>query len=167
MKFWTKIVKFWYFKVKNPKIRVGSHGGFRWVFRRYNLTVETLSGNWKAIWTASEHPFGYLLSSKDDDNIIGFCQTIYEVGALLTTDQGFVNDIQNALKKYSSRLEKKAAKDIVEDETEEKIALEAEKQVQEAIGMSRKERRDVNRRFRKAKASLARISQQDDDKGAI
>lgn len=152
MKFWTKIVKFWYFKVKNPKIRVGSHGGFRWVFRRYNLTVETLSGNWKAIWTASEHPFGYLLSSKDDDNIIGFCQTIYEVGALLTTDQGFVNDIQKALKKYSSRLEKKAAKDIVEDETEENIALEAEKQVQEAIGMSRKERkkreRDINKRFK-------------------
>lgn len=154
MKFWTKIVKFWYFKVKNPKIRVGSHGGFRWVFRRYNLTVETLSGNWKAIWTASEHPFGYLLSSKDDDNIIGFFQTIYEVGALLTTDQGFVNDIQKALKKYSSRLEKKAAKDIVEDETEEKIALEAEKQVQEIVEMPKKDRRkverDINKRFKES-----------------
>lgn len=153
--------------MRNPIVREGEHGGFKWRFRRFTLEISTLSGNWKAKWTAAEHPYGYLLAGSGDENIEGFAQTMYEVGMLLTTDQGFVNDIQKALKKYSSRLEKKAAKDIVEDETEEKIALEAEKQVQEAIGMSRKERRDVNRRFRKAKASLARISQQDDDKGAI
>ena len=153
--------------MRNPIVREGEHGGFKWRFRRFTLEISTLSGNWKAKWTAAEHPYGYLLAGSGDENIEGFAQTMYEVGMLLTTDQGFVNDIQKALKKYSSRLEKKAAKDIVEDETEEKIALEEEKQVQEAIGMSRKERRDVNRRFRKAKASLARISQQDDDKGAI
>lgn len=153
--------------MRNPIVREGEHGGFKWRFRRFTLEISTLSGNWKAKWTAAEHPYGYLLAGSGDENIEGFAQTMYEVGMLLTTDQGFVNDIQKALRKYSSRLEKKAAKDIVEDETEEKIALEAEKQVQEAIGMSRKERRDVNRRFRKAKASLARISQQDDDKGAI
>lgn len=140
--------------MRNPIVREGEHGGFKWRFRRFTLEISTVSDNWRARWTAAEHPFGYLLSSKDDDNIIGFCQTIYEVGALLTTDQGFVNDIQKALKKYSSRLEKKAAKDIVEDETEEKIALEEEKQVQEAIGMSRKERkkreRDINKRFKES-----------------
>lgn len=135
-KLWLKIVRFWYFKVRNPKIRVGAHGGFRWVFRRYNFTVETLSGNWKASWTTSEHPFGYLLSSKTDDNIIGFCQTMYEVGMLLTTDQGFVNDIQKALKKYSARIEKKAK--VVEDEIEEKVAIEEEKQVQEYVERKRK-----------------------------
>lgn len=153
--------------MRNPIVREGEHGGFKWRFRRFTLEISTLSGNWKAKWTAAEHPYGYLLAGSGDENIEGFAQTMYEVGMLLTTDQGFVNDIQKALRKYSSRLEKKAAKDIVEDETEEKIALEEEKQVQEAIGMSRKERRDVNRRFRKAKASLARILQQDDDKGAI
>lgn len=151
-KLWLKIVRFWYFKVRNPKIRVGAHGGFRWVFRRYNFTVETLSGNWKASWTASEHPFGYLLSSKDDTNIIGFCQTVYEVGMLLTTDQGFVNDIQKAMKKYSSRLEKQAK--VNEDETEEKIALEGEAAIQKHIEMPEKARRkaekDIDRRFKKA-----------------
>lgn len=162
-----KLRKWWWFSVKNPVIRKGESSAFRWKFRRFTMELGTKSENWSAKWTAAEHPYGYLVSGKDDVNIIGFCQTMYEIGMLLTTDQGFVNDIQKALKKYSSRLEKKAAKDIVEDETEEKIALEEEKQVQEAIGMSRKERRDVNRRFRKAKASLARISQQDDDKGAI
>lgn len=163
----TKFKKWWWFTMRNPIVREGEHGGFKWRFRRFTLEISTLSGNWKARWTAAEHPYGYLLAGSGDENIEGFAQTMYEVGMLLTTDQGFVNDIQKALRKYSSRLEKKAAKDIVEDETEEKIALEEEKQVQEAIGMSRKERRDVNRRFRKAKASLARISQQDDDKGAI
>lgn len=140
--------------MRNPIVREGEHGGFKWRFRRFTLEISTVSDNWRARWTAAEHPFGYLLSSKDDDNIIGFCQTIYEVGALLTTDQGFVNDIQKALKKYSSRLEKKAAKDIVEDETEEKIALEAEKQVQEHIELPRKERkkreRDINKRFKES-----------------
>lgn len=138
--------------MRNPIVREGEHGGFKWKFRRFTLEISTLSGNWRARWTAAEHPYGYLLAGSGDENIEGFAQTMYEVGMLLTTDQGFVNDIQKALKKYSSRLEKKAAKDIVEDETEEKIALEAEKQVQEHIELPRKERkkreRDINKRFK-------------------
>lgn len=138
--------------MRNPIVREGEHGGFKWRFRRFTLEISTLSGNWKAKWTAAEHPYGYLLAGSGDENIEGFAQTMYEVGMLLTTDQGFVNDIQRALKKYSSRLEKKAAKDVVEDETEEKIALEAEKQVQEIVEMPKKERRkverDINKRFK-------------------
>jgi hypothetical protein len=148
----TKFKKWWWFSMRNPIVREGEHGGFKWRFRRFTLEISTLSGNWKAKWTAAEHPYGYLLAGSGDENIEGFAQAMYEVGMLLTTDQGFVNDIQKALKKYSSRLEKKAAKDIVEDETEEKIALEAEKQVQEHIELPRKERkkreRDINKRFK-------------------
>lgn len=140
--------------MRNPIVREGEHGGFKWRFRRFTLEISTLSGNWRARWTAAEHPYGYLLAGSGDENIEGFAQTMYEVGMLLTTDQGFVNDIQKALKKYSSRLEKKAAKDIVEDETDEKIALEAEKQVQEHIELPRKERkkreRDINKRFKES-----------------
>ena len=127
--------------MRNPIVREGEHGGFKWRFRRFTLEISTLSGNWKAKWTAAEHPYGYLLAGSGDENIEGFAQTMYEVGMLLTTDQGFVNDIQKALRKYSSRLEKKAAKDIVEDETEEKIALDEEKQVQEHIELPRKDRK--------------------------
>ena len=140
--------------MRNPIVREGEHGGFKWRFRRFTLEISTVSDNWRARWTAAEHPYGYLLAGSGDENIEGFAQTMYEVGMLLTTDQGFVNDIQKALKKYSSRLEKKAAKDIVEDETEEKIALEAEKQVQEHIELPRKERkkreRDINKRFKES-----------------
>ena len=140
--------------MRNPIVREGEHGGFKWRFRRFTLEISTLSGNWKAKWTAAEHPYGYLLAGSGDENIEGFAQTMYEVGMLLTTDQGFVNDIQKALRKYSSRLEKKAAKDIVEDETEEKIALDEEKQVQEHIELPRKDRkkreRDINKRFKES-----------------
>ena len=148
----TKFKKWWWFSMRNPIVREGEHGGFKWRFRRFTLEISTVSDNWRARWTAAEHPYGYLLAGSGDENIEGFAQTMYEVGMLLTTDQGFVNDIQKALKKYSSRLEKKAAKDIVEDETEEKIALEAEKQVQEHVELPRKERkkveRDINKRFK-------------------
>ena len=128
---WLKIRKWWLFTMRNPVVRAGKTEAFQWKFRRFDMEVRTFSGNWSAKWTAAEYPYGYLLAGKDDANIIGFCQTMFEVGMLLTTDQKFVNDIQKALQKYSARVEKSAK--VVEDETEEKIALEFEKQVQEHI----------------------------------
>lgn len=144
-KIWTKIVKWWYFHIANPVVRKGEAGGFRWVFRRFDLTIETLSGNFKAKFVADEHPYGYLAVGKDDTNIHGFALTMYEIGKLLTTDQGFVDDVQKAIVKYRKRLEKQAAGEVVEDETEEKIALETEKQIQEVVEMPKKERRKYER----------------------
>ena len=153
-KIWTKIQKAWYFNCANPVIRKGEQGGFKWVFRRFWLEISTVSGNFKARWTADEHPYGYLLAGKSDDNIIGFCQMVYMLSKTLTTDQGLVNDVRKAVDKYRKRLEKEAAKGVVEDETEEKIAIEEVKQVQELVEMPKKERRkyerDVDGRFRKA-----------------
>lgn len=147
-----KIQKWWLFNVANPVIRKGEHGGFKWKFRRFWLEVETLSGNWKARWTAAEHPYGYLLAGRDDDNIEGFSQFMYEVGMLLTTDQGFVDDVAKAVKKYDARLQKSAK--VEDDETEEKMALEEVKQVQEVVEMPKKERKkvekDIDKRFKKA-----------------
>lgn len=148
----SKVQKWWLFNVANPVIRKGEHGGFKWKFRRFWLEVETLSGNWKARWTAAEHPYAYLLASKDDSQIEGFCQIVYSVGMLLTTEQGFVNDVVKALKKYDVRLQKSAK--VEDDETEEKMALEEVKQVQELVEKPKKERRkaekDIDKRFKKA-----------------
>lgn len=139
----NKIRKWWWFSVRNTTVRKGEKGGFKWKFRRFWLEVSTLSGNWSAKWTAAEHPYGYLLAGKDDANIEGFCQTMYEIGMLLTTDQGFVDDIQKAIRKYSTRLEKQA--NVEEDEFEEKIALENEKQVQEYVEKPRRHRTRADR----------------------
>lgn len=154
MKIKEKILKFWWFRFRNPVIRKGEAGGFKWKFRRFNLTIETLSGNFKAKFMADAHPYAYLLASQGDENIHGFCQTVYLLSKTLTTDQGLVDDVSKAIAKYNKRLQKKAASGVVEDETEEKIALETEKEIQEHIELPSKERKKVERgidgRFKKA-----------------
>lgn len=151
-----KIRKWWYFHVQNPVVRKGESkdGAFRWTFRRFWLEIETLSGNFKAKYVADEHPYAYLLQGATDDNIEGFCQLMYVLGKTLTTDQGLANDVGKAISKYQKRLEKRAAGEVVEDETEEKIALETEKAIQKHIELPKNERRKVERgidgRFKKA-----------------
>lgn len=151
---WKKIQTWFWFTFRNPKVRQGESGGFKWCFRRLSMEIETLSGNFKAKFTAAEHPYGYLLAGNNDDNIVGFCEFMYMLSQLLTRDQGLVNDVRKAISKYEKRVEKQAAGDVVEDETQEKIALEEVKQVQEYVEMPKKERkkrdRDVNGRFVKA-----------------
>lgn len=149
-----KILKWFWFTFKNPVVRKGESGGFRWCFRRFDLTIETLSGNFKAKFMADENPYGVLVGCENEEILHGYCAILYQVGKLLTTDAGFVSDIQKAMSKYDKRLQKKAASEVVEDETEEKIALETEKQIQEVVEMPKKERRKYERgvdgRFRKA-----------------
>lgn len=157
-KFSDKIKTFWLFNLQNPVVRKGEAGGFKWCFKRFWLDIETVSGNFKARFTAAENPYAYLLASDDDSQVDGFCQILYSVGMLLTTDQEFVDSITKALRDYDKRLNKKAASEVAEDETEEKIALEEVKQVQEFVEMDRKEQkkreRDVNGRFVKAVKDL-------------
>ena len=146
----SRFSKIWWFTFRNPVVRKGENGGFKWCFRRLNMTIETLSGNFKASFTADEHPYAYLLAGKDDSNIIGFCQMIYTLGKLLTTDQGLVDGIQKELRKYEKRLEKTEP-----DPTDSEEAAIAEvKAVQEYVEASPKEKkqreRDSNGRFKKA-----------------
>jgi len=151
-----RLQTWWWFTFKNPVIRKGESGGFKWTFRRLEMEIRTVSGNFKAKFTAAEHPYAYLLSGKTNDNIVGFCEMLYSIGMLLTTDQGFVNDIAKAVQKYEKRLQK--ANPVVDDETEEKIALEEVKQVQEYVDAEPKEQkkreRDVNGRFKKVVKDL-------------
>ena len=147
-----KIKKFWYFKMANPVVREGDAGGFRWKFRRFDLTIETLSGNFRCKFTAAEHPYAYLIAGKTDENIIGFCQMLYYLGMVITTDQGLVDDIKKAYSKYEKRASKSA--NVAEDEVEEKIAIEQVKKVTDYAEKTGKERRktekEIDKRFKKA-----------------
>lgn len=144
--------------MQNPSVRKGEVGAFKFNFRRYDLIISTLSENFKVRFTADNAPYGYLLAGKDDTNIHGFSQILYEVGKLLTTEQKFADDIQKAIVNYNSRLNKKAASEVKEDELEEKVAIEEVKQVQEYVEASPKERkareRDANGRFKKVARDL-------------
>lgn len=150
MSFKDKFLKWWYFHLANPVVRKGESGGFKWRFRRFWLDIWTVSENFKVRFTADKDPYGYLLAGKDDTNIHGFAATMYNVGKLLTTDQGFVNDIQKAFDKYEKRL----AKTELEDESGEEAAIAEVKAVQEYVDapkkVQRKMERDANGRFKKA-----------------
>lgn len=130
-------------------MRKGEAGGFKWVFRRFWLEIETKSGNFKARFTAAEHPYGYLLAGKDDKNIEGYCQMLYMVAMLLTTDQGFVDDVRKAIGKYNKRLEA-----VKPEQDGEEAAIAEVREVQKHIELPKKERRkverDINGRFKKA-----------------
>lgn len=130
MKLFDKIRRFYLFHLANPVVRKGEKGGFKWCFRRYWLDIETVSGNFKARFTASEHPYAYLLSGEDDANALGFCEMLYFVSHTITTDQQLVNEIGDALHAYEKRLEKKENPDA--DEPEE-VALEEVKQIYEKV----------------------------------
>lgn len=143
---WKKIVRWWYFKVNNPIVRSGEHGGFKWCFRRFWLDIETDSGNFKARFMAGEHPYAYLLSGKSDENIEGFCQMVYSVGMLLTSDQGLVDDVRKAFQKYAKRKEKERTLEEESRGSEDTTAIEEVKVVQEYLEKPKRERRKEDRK---------------------
>lgn len=150
-----KIQKFWYFKVKNPVVQKGEGRGFKYVFRRFDMTIETVSGNWKMRVRADEHPYCYLLSGckrGDITNLLGFAETMYFLNATLTREQALVDDVQKALRKYEKRLMK--TESAPDDAEEEALAMAEVKGVQEYVEASPKERRKMDRetngRFKKA-----------------
>lgn len=147
MSIFEKIQTWWYLHLANPVVREGESGGFKWRFRRFGLEIETVSGNFKAKWSADEHPFAYLLVGKDDSNIKGFATDVYLVSKLLTTEPKFAKDIEKAIQRYDERLAK--AVKVVEDEVEEKAALEFEKEVQEHLDLPEKERKKEEKRIEK------------------
>ena len=149
---WARIVKVWYFVFANPVIAKGGAGGFKWVFRRYYVTLSTVSGNWTMRITAGEHPYGYLLSGAqngDENNVHGYAATLYSQAMMLTRDQKLVNDVQSAIRRYDKRVEAEGKKQERYDEA----SLEATRQEQEFIELPRKERRkverEINGRFKK------------------
>lgn len=142
--------------MRNPVVRKGEKGGFKWVFRRFWLEIETLSGNFKARWTADEHPYAYLISGKNDDNIHGFCQMVYYLSKTITADQGLVNDIQKAFTKYQKRLGK------TEQTDDEEAAIAEVRAVQEHVEMPDRERKKAERNIdRRLKKTVKRIENEE------
>lgn len=146
-----KIQAWWLLRLGNPVVRIGEAGAFRWRFRRFTFEVKTVSGNFKAVWTANESPYAQLLVAQDED-VHAFCEVVYEISMLLTTEKRFAEDIVKAIERYSKRLEKKAAVEgKKEDELDEEAALAFEKEVQEHIELQKRQRKkaekEIDRRF--------------------
>ena len=153
--FWNAVLRFWYFHIANPVVAKGEKGGFKWTFRKYCLDIRTVSGNWKVRIVAGDHPYGYLLAGVQqgsEENIHGYAATVYELSMLLTRDQGLVNDIQKAVKKYDARLQKAESKKEREDDDLALKEVELEEEYIEQMRTPRKTRRDSKGRFQKKEA---------------
>lgn len=153
MDIFDKILKLWYFTFRNKVVWKGEKGGFRVKFRRFWVEAESLSGNWKARWTAAEFPYGYLLSAvtgNNEDTLWGFVERMYMWSMLLLTDVDFAKDMDKAYEDYKKRMEPKT---VEENPQEEEAALEFEKEVQEYVETPRRQRRkqdrEANGRFKK------------------
>jgi hypothetical protein len=151
--------KWWLFNIANPVLDEVELGAFRITFRKYFMEIETMSGNFSARYTAAEYPYGYLLEAMNQnkqETVHGFCERVYMWSMLILRDQKLADDMDEAVHQYHKRLEKDIK--VEENETEEKIALEGEKQIQEYVEappkQKRKIERDANGRFKKAVRDL-------------
>lgn len=150
-KFFVKIQKWWLFTFRNPVKFKFEFGGFRVVFKRFWLEIESISKNFKVRFLVSEHPYFYLyVSAKQGkvENIQGFCAYIYKLSHTLTTDNKLVEDVNKALKNYDKRLAAKAATSVSTENDD--IDLEVVKQNQEAGKMTKKERKARTKKLKEA-----------------
>ena len=147
----AKIEKWWLFTFGNPVESKFEFGGFKVIFRRFWLDIETVSGNFKVRFLASHHPYGYLFVSAQKgnlNNIHGFCAYIYKLSHTLTTDNKLVEDVNKAMKNYDKRLAAKAATAVSTENDD--IDLEVVKQNHEVGKMTKKERNQRRKELKEA-----------------
>lgn len=147
----AKIQKWWLLTFRNKVEYKFEFGGFKVVFRRFWLEIESVSENFKVRFLASEHPYGYLyVSAKQGrlDNIHGFCAYIYKLSHTLTTDNKLVEDVTKVIKNYEKRLVAKAATQVSTEN--EDIDLEVVKQNHEVGKMTKKERNQRRKELKEA-----------------
>lgn len=147
----ASIQKWWLFTFRNPVKHKFELGGFRVVFRRFWLDIESVSDNFKVRFLASQHPYGYLFVSAEQgqlNNIHGFCAYLYKLSYCLTTDKKLVNDVNKALKNYDMRLAAKAATAVSTEN--DSIDLEVVKQNHEVGQMTKKQRKQRKKEIKEA-----------------
>lgn len=106
-----RVAAWWRLSVANRKMAEKTIGGFKFEFRKYDLRIRTLSGNWRLRLLCTEHPFGYLAQSMKagiDDNLHGYATLMYVCSTQLTKDAKLVRNVEFAVRKYSERIEREA-----------------------------------------------------------
>ena len=147
----ARIEKWWFLTFRNPIEYKFEFGGFKVVFRRFWMEIESVSENFKVRFLASQHPYGYLFVSAQKgnlDNIHGFCAYIYKLCHTLTTDNKLVEDVNRAMKNHDKRLAAQAATAVSTENDD--IDLEVVKQDHEVGKMTKKERKQRKQKIKEA-----------------
>lgn len=120
------------------------------------MEIRTVSDNWRMRIDARHEIYGYLMTSMEqgkEEQVHGYCATLYIIATSLTKDQGFVNDIQKAITKYMKRMEKQA-------ESEAKAVTDAQIMADEAL-MNEAIERGKTKGNKKAEKEAAKKSQEE------
>lgn len=149
-----KKIKYWFFTTfLNRKKAVIDEGGFKIVFRNYDMRITTKSGNFSMKVMAGDYPFGYLaaaLNQGKKSQVHGYAEYMYLVAMMLCRDVQFQRDIKRDLELLNKRVQRKAEKAAQEvDENMENVETEIVKRDMEVGQMSRRERRKASREFKK------------------
>ena len=147
----ARIEKWWLLTFCNPIEYKFEFGGFKVVFRRFWMEIESVSENFKVRFLASHHPYGYLFVSAQKgniNNIHGFCAYIYKLCHTLTTDNKLVEDVNRAMKNYDKRLAAKSATEVSAEDDD--LDLEVVKQDHEVGKMTKKERKQRKKEIKEA-----------------
>lgn len=135
-----KINRWWnlmVFYLTNRKLETAEVGGFKYVFRKYSMTVSSLSENFKMRILCGEHAYGYLLTAlrhNKEENLGGYALMLYSLAVSLTRDQKLVSDVTRDIKGYAARVEREAEKEAkrTKNVSDEEILM-TERMAQENI----------------------------------
>lgn len=148
-------IKYWFIvNFLNKKMAVVDEGGFRIVFRKYDMRISTKSKNFSMKIMAGEYPFGYLaaaLGQGKKEQVHGFAQYMYLVTMMLCRDGQFKNDVKMALDRLDKREQRKAEKAAKkeQDPSMEKADLNIVRSDVEVGQMSNRQRKKHSKEFKK------------------
>lgn len=161
------------FKKKLKPIKTVSVGGFTVDFY---FTQDSIAGSYMEIRTDSRNfamkidarneVYGYLLAAAQqgrNEQIHGYCATMYVIATGITHDQEFVNDLQASVVGFMERQQAKA-KEEAEKVTPEQIAGE-EALMQEAIerGEIRGDKKAEKRASKESKHIIKEVLEEGND----
>lgn len=144
-KVFRRFSKWFLLKFRNHVIKKVDFEAFSIVFRRFTMEIKTVSGNFKMVTLGMLHPNASLYNHIENGVTSipqWYCETMYIIATMLTTDSGFAQDINKAISKYSKRLDKQA-------ESQAKNITEQDEQLSQAVVISNIESLKMTKKQRK------------------
>ena len=151
-RFFRELQKWFLLTFCDTKIKTVQFPAFKVTFRKFTTEIKSVSGNFalKTIGMVYPNAFLYDALIKGDEGLVQwYCNRMYEITALLLTDQGLADDVQKALTKYDKRLQvvaERKAKEVTEEE--DAIAAEQVKANIEYANMTKKQRKHYKKALR-------------------
>lgn len=141
-KLFVKIVRLF---SRNNVLLTVKEGGFKFVFRKRNLTIHSDSDIVRFVFRADSFMYGYLYAAACTDKkeqVHSYGALLYIVSYLLLKDQDFVDSVIGAVNKYDANVAKDAEKKAGSvSEEMEKMEAEFMRDVDRRSRMTEKERK--------------------------